>query len=523
VFLPTETLAAGRGGKIRRYLYEGTTPNRTFTDLTGDVLLEVRHKGKQTMWAGSSHPDTGESIEVMRDVRPLSLPDEENIYKAATSALIARHLPAGGRHELAMAYSGFLLRKGLTEQETFEVLWAAWELNSPANDADRDLWAIITDTKKKIAADQPATGGNALGQLIPGMTDKIMEYWGWDRTLTPEEKEEEERQERTSKALEASVCESLATDGNILPRIQALLKDDGLVGEKTNVGILTLAAVSLLRGEPISAIVKGTSSVGKSEVIKRVVKALPKHMVVELQSVSDKALAYMGKDALKHKVLVIYELGGIGRPGSDALVMVKQGMSEGCIRRQIAESTNKGVRPKLVEVDGPMNVWTITRVKTDYELNNRVFELTPDDSRDQTQQILERVFADDRPPVDLGPVQALFTWLAGQDNRVVLPFGPALGKLLPSSSVRMRREAPRVRNLICAHAALHQANRERDERGRIVATLEEYETVRALVEEFVGVSSERLRAAIRSYRDRMESHSYVPGRGGHFLGAVRIL
>jgi type II secretory pathway component PulJ len=211
----------------------------------------------------------------------------------------------------------------------------------------------------------------------------------------------------------------------------------------------------------------------------RVVKALPKHMVVELQSVSDKALAYMGKDALKHKFLVIYELGGIGRPGSDALEMVKQGMSEGCIRRQIAESTNKGVRPKLVEVDGPMNVWTTTRVKTDYALNNRVFELTSDDSRDQTQQILERVFADDRPPVDLGPVQALFTWLAGQDNRVVLPFGPALGKLLPSSSVCMRREAPRVRNLICAHAALHQANRERDERGRIVATLEDYETVRA--------------------------------------------
>jgi hypothetical protein len=46
-----------------------------------------------------------------------------------------------------------------------------------------------------------------------------------------------------------------------------------------------------------------------------------------------------------------------------------------------------------------VNVWTTTtRVKTDYELNNRVFELTPDDSRDQTQQILERVFADDRPP-----------------------------------------------------------------------------------------------------------------------------
>jgi hypothetical protein len=110
------------------------------------------------MWAGSIHPDTGESIEVMRDVRPLSLPDEEKIYKAATLAVIARHLPAGGRHDLAMAYSGFLLRKGLAEQETLDVLWAAWELSSPAKDADRDIWAIITDTKKKIDADEPATG-----------------------------------------------------------------------------------------------------------------------------------------------------------------------------------------------------------------------------------------------------------------------------------------------------------------------------------------------------------------------------
>lgn len=48
-----------------------------------------------------------------------------------------------------------------------------------------------------------------------------------------------------------------------------------------------------------------------------------------------------------------------------------------------------------------------------------------------------------------------------------------------------------ARPLRPAHSALHQANRERDEQGRIVATLEDYEAVRALVEEFVGVSSER--------------------------------
>ena len=73
VFLPTDTLAAGRGGKIRRYLYECAAENRTFKDLSGDVLLEVRHKGKQFMRPPSTHPN-GERIEWIKDVCPLPLP-----------------------------------------------------------------------------------------------------------------------------------------------------------------------------------------------------------------------------------------------------------------------------------------------------------------------------------------------------------------------------------------------------------------------------------------------------------------
>jgi hypothetical protein len=114
------------------------------------------------------------------------------------------------------------------------------------------------------------------------MTDEIIEYWGWDRTLTPEEKEEEERQERVGKAQDAwPMCESLARKPNILAAVYETIKADGLIGEATNAKLLILGAVSLLRGEPISAIIKGTSSVGKSEVIKRVTKALPAEMIVE--------------------------------------------------------------------------------------------------------------------------------------------------------------------------------------------------------------------------------------------------
>src|SRR5215212_1273357 len=103
-----------------------------------------------------------------------------------------------------------------------------------------------------------------------------------------------------------------------------------------------------------------------------------------------------------------------GTEGKESLEMAKQILSEGSLQRQIAEGTSKGVHGKLVEVDGPTALWTTTtRVRTDYELSNRVFELTPDDSRPQTRSIIKNVFEEDRTEVDFELVKALFTWIAG--------------------------------------------------------------------------------------------------------------
>jgi hypothetical protein len=313
-FVPTNTLTIGRGGMPSHYLFSGELPNHeNMKDLHKHKMVEVRHKGKQVMWAGSTHPDTGQKIEVMNDVAPLPVPDEEDILKAYTAAVIAKYLLAGDRHNLALAYAGYLLRKGLSEDEVYAILEAAWDYHNAPREAFDDLSSIVADTARKLeAGNERVTGGNTLTEMIPGMTDALSRAWGWDRTLTPEEKEEE-RQERVSRAQDAwPMCESLARKPDILTTVYETIKADGLIGEATNAKLLTLGAVSLLRGEPISAIIKGTSSVGKSEVIKRVTNILPHEMIVERQSMSERALAYMGKDGLKNKILVVYELGGLG-------------------------------------------------------------------------------------------------------------------------------------------------------------------------------------------------------------------
>jgi hypothetical protein len=57
---------------------------------------------------------------------------------------------------------------------------------------------------------------------------------------------------------------------------------------------------------------------------------------------------------------------------------------------------------------------------------------------------------------------------------------------IPPISVRLRRDFGAVLNLIRAHATLHQASRERDADGAIIATLEDYVRVRELVADLVS-------------------------------------
>jgi hypothetical protein len=76
--------------------------------------------------------------------------------------------------------------------------------------------------------------------------------------------------------------------------------------------------------------------------------------------------------------------------------------------------------------------------------------------------------------------------LAEQDNRVTIPFARAIAERIPPVAVRLRRDFGSILALIRAHAVLHQASRERDEAGRIVATVDDYAVVRDLVADIVS-------------------------------------
>ena len=93
---------------------------------------------------------------------------------------------------------------------------------------------------------------------------------------------------------------------------------------------------------------------------------------------------------------------------------------------------------------------------------------------------------------DLATWHAFQVWLESAEHRVWIPYARKLADLIPPVAVRLRRDFGALLNLIRAHALLHQATRERDCEGRIVATIEDYAAVRELVVDLVGEGVETI-------------------------------
>ena len=69
---------------------------------------------------------------------------------------------------------------------------------------------------------------------------------------------------------------------------------------------------------------------------------------------------------------------------------------------------------------------------------------------------------------------------------MTIPYARDLARTIPPIALRLRRDFRAILSLIEAHAILHQRCRARDSKGRIVATLDDYEVVSELVRDLIA-------------------------------------
>jgi hypothetical protein len=298
---------------------------------------------------------------------------------------------------------------------------------------------------------------------------------------------EEARAEAEARDREAwQACQELAREERILDRFAKTLERSGVAGETRVLKLLYLALTSRLLDKPVSIAVKGPSSGGKSYLTERVLHYFPESTYHALTAMSERTLAY-SEEPIKHRFLVIYEAEGMS--GDFATYLIRSLLSEGRVRYETVEKTRDGLKARLIEREGPTGlIVTTTALKLHPENETRLLSLTVTDTREQTRGVFSMLAEEERLEADQKPWHALQHWLESPSatRGVTIPYAKALAEMVPPLAVRLRRDFGALLSLIRAHAILHQATRERDDRGRLIATLDDYASVRQLVADLVS-------------------------------------
>jgi phage/plasmid primase-like uncharacterized protein len=305
---------------------------------------------------------------------------------------------------------------------------------------------------------------------------------------------------------------ALAKDPHILARFEEAVHMSGVVGEERCAKLVYLAVTSRLLNEPVSLVIRGLSSSGKSHTTTMTLKFFPETAVIAMTAMSSKALVYM-KDSFAHRTLVLYEAVAMRESrekddGDMTAYFIRTLLSEGRIVYPVTvRDKDEGFVTKTIVKEGPTNcIVTTTSLSLHGENETRMLAIPTNDTAEQTKAVMVRVAQGQPQEPDLGAWLDLQRWLEQADHRVIIPYATDLALSIPPIAVRLRRDIKSLLRLIDAHAILHQFNRARDEQGRIVATPDDYRIVRGLIADLVasGVGAtvlETIRSTVHAVKE----------------------
>ena len=267
----------------------------------------------------------------------------------------------------------------------------------------------------------------------------------------------------------------------------------GIAGERVNVLLGYLGAVSRLLDRPLAIIIQSSSAAGKTTLMDAILAFMPPDRRIKYSAMTGQSLFYMAGTDLRHKILAIVEEAGAEK-ASYALKLLQ---SEGELRIASTGKDPHTGRQETQEyhVEGPTMIFlTTTSHEMDEELQNRCLVLTVDESREQTERI-HKLQREARTEVGLARKaqrdELLALHRAAQSLLQPLPvFNPYADKLrFLSHQLRTRRDHEKYLLLIDTLAVLFQHQRERKTiagREHVVATLDDIARANALAHDVLG-------------------------------------
>jgi len=244
----------------------------------------------------------------------------------------------------------------------------------------------------------------------------------------------------------------LIQNPQLLFRAGQKFEEMGVIGEPRNRLIIFLACLTKTLHVPVSVMMKGSTSSGKSNLVRTVIALFSPDCVIKRSSLSKKAPAH-GSGDLAGKILYLAEY----QAGKDAMLLLRLQQSEGELDHEFTTVIGHERGTTVAHRSGSPVVLTTTTEDAVYaDDETRFLSLRADESAELTREVVRRKF---RPAVQNNPEPPLEVWrdatriLGGSTNTFSYPeWFQFVADQIPADDTRARRDAERFIGLLEAVA-----------------------------------------------------------------------
>lgn len=312
-----------------------------------------------------------------------------------------------------------------------------------------------------------------------------------------------------------AACLSFLQKADLAESLNKLIGASGVVGEETARLFLFMIALSYKMPEPLHALLQGTSGSGKTHLLTGVARLMPPEDVLLLTRVTEHSLYNHDENFLRHRLLGLEDLDGLKE---EALYALRELQSRGSLTSSTSVRGEDGrIRAAMRTVRGPVASLAATTHGEIYEDNmSRCFLVAVDESEEQTARVLEYQNRRACDEVDEDKVQKAREFIQHcvrllEPVQVVNPFA---GKVcLPPEAQALRRLNDLYQRLVAQVVMLHQHQRERNARGRVIATKADLRLACDLMFESVVMKIDDLPVDLRRFYEQLKH--WVAARAGN--------
>ncbi|QHS58043.1 CHC2 zinc finger domain-containing protein [Chitinophaga agri] len=304
----------------------------------------------------------------------------------------------------------------------------------------------------------------------------------------------------------------------LLAALNELLGQTGIVGEEQNRLFLLLVALSYKMAAPLHALIQGSSGSGKTRLLKQVSDCMPPEKVTRLTRVSDKVLYNYPERYFINRLLCLEDIDGLSEEAEFAF---RELQSNGELNSATSIKLDNGqITSGQKTVRGPIASLACTTRGELYEDNmSRVFLISVDESSDQTRRIINYQNSKASGEIDISREQESKEFIRNLVRsldvlEVVNPYASRLQ--LPSDAHKIRRLHDLFLNFVKMVTLLHQYQRRRDSKGRLVAELSDVASAISIMFDSIVLKVDELDGSLRQFFEQLKAFIAQHGKDYEF-------